>query len=511
MKFVKIKTVFLVVMASVYFLSSCQKDVEQKPNIIFFFTDDQCYDTQKDYGNPDVKTPNIDKLADEGMVFMRHYNSTAICMASRANVMIGQYEYKTGCNFMHGPMKPEKWVNAFPLKLKEAGYRVGFGGKFGFSISNKEINKNEEGEVAKHDFDFWAGSPGQTSYETAKNKSIAKYAEEYPHSSRAYAAATIDFMRESVEKEQAFCMSVFYKAPHRPVEPDPMFDDIYKDIKFRKLPNYGREAGKHFALHSRKGRQYPRFVEWGYAEEDTYQEALRKYNQLVYGVDYSIGMIMDELKKLGIDGNTVIIFSSDNGYFNGSHGLGSKVLPYEESVRCPLIISDPRHKKSGKKRKTEMLSANVDIPATILDLAGIEIPSEYDGKSLLPILNKPGKAVRTSLPIIQVWGTQATHCFSIIDQNYKYVYWFYQDESQGLKPTEELFNIKSDPYEMVNLASEAKCKSQLNRMRELYDQQLQHWKSEGVKYNGYEKYGVLFDRSIAWEKKAELLKKDSKK
>jgi len=492
-------------------ISDTKGEIRTKPNIIFFFTDDQAYDTQKDYGNPNVKTPNIDKLANSGVVFMRHYNTTAICMASRANVMIGQYEYKTGCNFMHGPMKPEKWADAYPLKLKKAGYRVGFGGKFGFSVADNLKNRKKEGEVAKYDFDFWAGGSGQTSYVTANNKSIEKYAEEHPHSSRAYAAATIDFMKEAVQREQPFCMSVFYKAPHRPVEPDPMFDDIYKDTKFRKLPNYGREAGKHLAPHSTKGRQYPRFEEWGYDKEATYQEALRKYNQLIYGVDYSIGMIMDELKRLGIDDNTVIIFSSDNGYFNGSHGLGSKVLPYEESVRCPLIISDPRHKKSGKMRKTEMLSANVDIPATILDIAGIEIPSVYDGKSLLPVLDKPKKPVRTSLPIIQVWGTKATQCFSVIDQDYKYVYWFYKDESQGLKPSEELFDLKNDPYEMLNMVGDAKNKSQLNRMRELYDQQLQHWKAEGVKYNDYEKYGLLFDRNISWEEKEKVIIKGKKK
>jgi len=483
-------------------------EIKGKPNIIFFFTDDQCYNTQKDYGNPDVKTPNIDKLANSGVVFMRHYNTTAICMASRASVMIGQYEYKTGCNFMHGPLHTEKWADAFPLKLKEAGYRVGFAGKFGFSVSNNEINKNQEGEVAKYDFDFWAGSPGQTSYETAKNKSIAKYAEKYPHSSRAYGAATIDFIRESIEKEQPFCMSVFFKAPHRPQEPDPMFDDIYKDTEFKKLPNFGREAGKQLAPHSTKGRQYGYFTEWGYDQEDTYQESLRKYHQLIYGVDYSIGMIIDELKRLGIDDNTVIILSSDNGYFNGSHGLGGKVLPYEEGARVPLIIADPRHKKSKKMRKTEMLSANVDIPATILDIAGLDIPSVYDGKSLLPILDKPKKAVRTSLPIIQAWGTPPTQCFTIINQDYKYIYWFYKDENEGLKPTEELFDLKKDPYEMINLASDIKYNKQLNKMRELYDQQLKHWKTDGVKYNDYEQYEILFDRGISWKKKENVMTKE---
>ena len=482
-----------------------QSSKKNTPNIIFFFTDDQAYDTQKAYGNPDVKTPNMDKLAQEGLVFTRHYNTTAICMASRANVMIGQYEYKTGCNFEHGPMKPEKWVNSYPLLLKEAGYSVGFGGKFGFSISNHRENYKEEGEVAKNDFDFWAGGSGQTHYKTIKNKSLIKYAAEYPHSSRAYGAASIDFIRTSVAKEKPFCMSVFFKAPHRPVQPDPMFDDIYRDTEFRKLPNYGREAGKHLALHSREGRQYPRFVEWGYSEEESYQDALRKYNQLIYGVDYSIGMVLDELKKQGIEDNTVIIFSSDNGYFNGSHGLGSKVLPYEESVRCPLIIKDPRHKKGGEIRKTAMLSANVDITATILDLAGLEVPDVYDGKSLLPLLCNPKKQVRTSLPITQVWGPDETHCFSIIDEQYKYIYWYYEDENKELKPTEELFDLKNDPYEIVNIAVDSKHIAALNKMRKKYEKQLEHWKLQGVTYNAYEKYGILFDRNIPWEQKKKVL------
>ena len=114
-------SVLIVLMAAIPIIGSAQSKSNEKnerPNIIFFFTDDQAYDTQKAYGNPDVKTPNMDKLAADGMVFNRHYNSTAICMASRANVMIGQYEYKTGCNFEHGPMKPEKWKQAFPLLLK---------------------------------------------------------------------------------------------------------------------------------------------------------------------------------------------------------------------------------------------------------------------------------------------------------------------------------------------------------------------------------------------------------
>ena len=222
-------------------------------------------------------------------------------------------------------------------------------------------------------------------------------------------------------------------------------------------------------------------------------------------------MVLDELKKLGIDDNTVIILSSDNGYFNGSHGLGSKVLPYEESVRCPLIIADPRDKKVAKKGNTNTLSANVDIPATILDIAGVEIPKEYDGKSLLPVLDNPKKSVRTSVPITQVWGPDTTHCFSVVDQQYKYVYWYFEDTNNDLHPTEELFDLKKDPFEMVNVATDKKYNSALKKMRIKYDKQLAHWKNEGVKYNGYEKYGVLFDRELPWQQKEKTLKEGKKK
>ena len=493
-------------MLGLFTLQSChgQKDKaavarqteEKKPNIIFFFTDDQSYDSHKSYGNDVVKTPNIDGLADNGVLFQRHYNTTAICMASRANVMTGLYEYKTGCNFDHGSLGTKQWSTSYPVLLRDAGYKVGFAGKFGFSVSDTNGGWKKEGEVAKKDFDFWAGSPHQTSYKTIENKSMAKYAEEYPHSTRAYGAATIDFINESVESNAPFCMSVYFKAPHRPVEPDPMFDHIYKDAVFDKLPNYGREAGKHLAEQSRMGRQYPRFEEWGYDKEETYQEALRNYHQLIYGVDYSIGMVLDELKRLKIDNNTIIVFSSDNGYFNGSHGLGSKVLPYEEGARTPLIIVDPRNDKIKIGVKTASLSGNVDITATILDYAGVNIPSHYDGKSLRPIVENPDEQVRGSLPIVQVWGPKATHCLTVMDDQYKYVYWYYEDDKQGIKPTEELFDIVNDPYELENIAHKESYKSQLEKLRKLYDNQLNHWQNEGVKYNGYAEYTSTFKRKL---------------
>ncbi|MCM8532035.1 MAG: sulfatase [Lentisphaeraceae bacterium] len=479
-----------------------------KPNILFFFTDDQSYDSLGVYGNPDVKTPHIDSLGQRGVVFDRHYNTTAICMASRANVMTGLYEYKTGCNFSHGTLGTKQWSTSFPILLKKAGYKTGFGGKFGFSITESPANERgkHEGERAKQDFDFWVGGPGQTNYATKKNPTLAKYAKKYPHSSRAYGAASIDFIRKSVKEKAPFCMSVFFKAPHRPVSPDPMFKDVYKDTVFRKLPNYGRDSGSHLALHSQKGRQYPRFKEWGYHTDKSYQKAMRLYHQQIHGVDYAIGMILEELKKQNIADNTVIVFSSDNGFFNGSHGLGSKVLPYEEGARVPLIIYDPRNEKSGTMRRTKSLSGNVDITATILDFAGVQTPDNYDGKSLVPILSKTDTDVRETLPIIQAWGPEETRCLTILTKEFKYIYWYFEDEKQKLSSTEELFDLRKDPFEMKNVVNNPEYKSVLDRMKKEYDSQVNSWKNEGVKYNEYEEYEVLFDRNTSWEAKAKVLK-----
>ena len=476
-----------------------------RPNIIFFFTDDQAYDTLGCYGNPDVKTPHIDRLGNQGVIFDRHYNTTAICMASRANVMTGMYEYKTGTNFMHGPMSEEIWNQSYPILLRKAGYRIGFGGKFGFPVvedPRKGGRDNAWENLPDEDFDFWVGGLGQTSYKTEKNKYLARFAKQYPHSSRAYGAAGQEFVRESVEANQLFCLSIFFKAPHRPVQPDPIFDDVYAETTFRKLPNYGREAGKHLAHQSRMGRQFPRFKSWNYHTDEKYQQSLRLYHQQIHSVDYAVGMIVEELERQEVANNTVILFSSDNGFFNGSHGMGSKVLPYEEGARVPMIVCDPRIKGMG--RRSDSVSGNVDVPATILDLAGLSIPEQMDGVSLMPIVEGNEDSVRGVLPVFNVWGTQGTTSMSVVTDRYKLVYWPYGEE---FEPTEELFDLKNDPYELKNLILNKEYSDTLESMRDLFRIELSKWKRNSVLYNNYQQFGIILDPAVPWSDKKDLFPK----
>ena len=477
---------------------SLARDIE-RPNIIFLMADDQATISMGCYGNKEARTPNMDRLAEAGIRFNRHYDTTAICMASRATVMTGLYEYRHGCNFDHGPMHKNHFLKTYPVLLREAGYLTAFAGKFGFDVGGIKFN-----DIAGY-FDAWGGGPGQTSYATGKNKSMAKYAKKYPHSTLSYGAFGQDFIKESVKKGKPFCLSISFKAPHRPTTPDPKFKDVYKGKAFTKPVNFGRDKGLHFAPQSRMGRQYPRFIEWGY--RDRYDEVMAIYNQQVYGIDVAVGMIVEEVQRQKVDDRTVIIYTSDNGFLCGSHGYGSKVLPYEESTRVPLIISDPRQKETAGKT-SNALSGNVDIAPTILDLAGVALPEGLDGKSLVPVLSDPQKEVRDELALMNMWGPTATHYLSVVSGKWKYTFWPY--EKGEMKAFEELMDTQGDPFELKNHAKSPEHAKALETMRAQYDLRMKHVKEHVVPYNKYGHYGTFFDRQRGTQEKQEATGKKSR-
>ncbi|MEM7143845.1 MAG: sulfatase [Verrucomicrobiota bacterium] len=471
----------------------------ERPNLIFLLSDDQSTYTLGCYGNPDVQTPNIDQLAKDGIAFDNHYDTTAICMASRANCMTGLLEYKNGTNFEHGPMMQNHWDQSYPVLLRDAGYMTAFAGKFGFEVAPAP---GEKAAMPESDFDHWGGAPGQSSYDTAKNKSMAKYADEYPHSTLSYGAFSRDVIADAAEKEVPFCLSISFKAPHQPVTPDPQFDDVYADKTFTKPENYGRENGAHFSEQSKQGRQYERFESWGYA--DRYDEVMAKYNQQIYAIDVAVGMIREALAEHGLADNTVIIYTSDNGFFCGSHGYGSKVLPYEESARVPLIMFDPRHKNSGKELRSEALTGNIDFAPTLLELAGLPVPENVDGKSLVALYDNPGTEHHASLPLINVWGPAACQALGVVTPDFKYLYWNYAEGD--FEPVEELYHLRKDPHELTNAADNPEYESQLESLRATYDAVVADWKENAVPYNDYQKYATIFDRNLDWSEKSEAVK-----
>lgn len=501
----KLKFLVLVALCLISIAGGAPKDrpigqAQDRPNIIYLMADDQNFGSVGIYGNSEVLTPNMDKLGTDGVVFDRHYNTTSICMASRANVMTGMYEYKTGTNFGHGDMTTEIWEKSYPVLLRDAGYLTAFAGKFGFKVDGYGYNCGEF-------FDIWGGGPGQTKYKTAANESMAKYADGYPHSTLSYGAFGQDVIKAAVEQKKPFCLSISFKAPHRPTTPDPRFDHIYAGKTFTKPYNFGRGAGEHMSAQSKTGRQYPRFTEWNY--DTDYDGVMAIYYQQIYAIDVALGMIRKELEEQGVVDNTVIIYTSDNGFICGAHGYASKVLPMEEAARVPLMIYDPRSLSAGKKLRSPALTGNIDFAPTILELAGLPIPENMDGTSLLPLLEDPSTDVREQMAFMNVFGNGASTSLTVLTKELKYTYWWCGDSE--MKPAEEMYHLVNDPLEMVNLTGNPEAAPILKTMRKRYDAALNKWKQEAVSYNGYQKYAVLFDRSIPWEQKRSKKQKGSGK
>lgn len=450
----------------------------EPPNIIFLLADDQCKYSMGCYETPGAKTPNLDTLASQGVAFDRHYDTTAICMASRATIMSGLYEYRTGCNFNTGPMLDSIWQSTYPQRLRQAGYSTAFAGKFGFLVSQDADGK---GKLPEQDFDAWGGGPGQTNYETHRNPSMQKYAEQYPHSTLSYAAFAKDVIGQAAHDKKPFCLSISFKAPHQPTTPDPKFDDVYADAVFERPENYGRPQGEHFSLQSRQGRQFERFHSWHYS--DDYDRVMATYYQQIYAIDVAVGQIRESLELNGLDQNTVIIYTSDNGFMCGSHGYGSKVLPYEESSCVPLIIYDPRLPAEHAGKRCDALTGNIDLAPTILELAGETIPDEVDGKSLVHLLRDPAGLHHQQLSLMNIWGPEQVHSFAVVTPNLKLIYWPFA--SDQMQPGFEMYDMQTDRLELVELARQPEHATQTQAMKQRFQTAVNHWQQHGVPFHGY--------------------------
>ena len=426
-------------------------------------------------------------------------------MASRASIATGLYEYRTGCNFEHGRMPPELFEQSYHCLLRDAGYFTGYAGKFGFGLQKDgyvgmtSFSYHDQEALPGAAFDWWRGLPGQGDYDTAKNPTMCDVADDYPHLTRALGCVSGEFFDQALESGKPFCLSIGFKAPHDPPTPDPYFDSVYADTDFPVPGNYGDAGAEHLAPHIRTGRQWALFErEW---EGEKFTPKNRNYFQLISGVDYAVGMIRAALEARGLADNTVIVYTSDNGYFCGSHRLGGKVLLYEEGSRVPMIIHDPRHTSTGRRLRVQSVSANIDIAPTILELAGLSAPKHMDGVSLLPLLDQPGSSLHDAVSLLNTWNMPPTQSLAVTDGTYKYLYYWYQGE--GMSPAEELYDLRDDPLEMRNLTKDAAHGDALARMRQHYDRAVAHIRENAIAGNHYEHYGVLFDRRIPWAEKRE--------
>ena len=432
-----------------------KRNIEKRPNIIFLLSDDQRWDSIGCMGNSIVKTPAIDRMAKDGVLFTHAFVTTAICMTSRASVLTGQYARRHQINDFSQNLTVSALSQTYPMLLRSAGYRTGFVGKYG-------IGSNE----LKNEFDEWHGiaGPAQPEYEHANKDGRCK------HLTEIITEQSIGFLKNCSGK-QPFCLSVSYKAPHAQ-DGDPrqfIYNKIYSDLyKDEKIPEPKTATQEHFEALPEFLKTSEARVRWKqrFATPQMYQESVKGYYRLISGIDDSIKKIRAELRHLNLDDNTVIIFMGDNGFYLGEHGLAGKWFAHEESIRVPLVIYDPRLKKSQKGKFCERLTLNIDVAPTILSIAGINAPQPMQGESLMPLINGARKRWRTDFFYEHLFEHPAIpKSEAVRNEQFKYIRYIEQHPVY-----EELYDLKNDPSEEHNLAGESRYRETLKTLRNRCDE-----------------------------------------
>jgi len=405
---------------------------QRPPNLLLVVTDDQRFDQMGCSGHAVLETPAMDALAAKGTRFRNAFVTTAICAASRASIMTGRREGAHGYTFGKQPMDRDLGDDTYFTQLKRAGYRTGFVGKWGVRFAK---------DALKGAIDY-RRTPGQPYLKKDR-----------PHLTSVVADRAIEFVATH-NNEQPFCLTVSFHAPHAQDNhkdqyiPPPELGELYADADV-PVPPYavaGFEALPDF-LKTSMGR-----IRWRWRFDDREKQIRRTkdYWRMITGVDRALARIMSALDQHQLADNTVVVFTSDNGYFLGERGLAGKWLIYEESIRVPLIITDLRSGSGPRGATEDRMVLNTDLAPTLLDLAGVARPKGYDGTSLVPLLKGTAKEWRSDF----LYEHRFRHKDIPMSQGVRGERWVYARFDQQSPPYEQLFDLKSDPSQLQNLAND---------------------------------------------------------
>ncbi|TXF90248.1 Bacterial alpha-L-rhamnosidase [Neolewinella aurantiaca] len=437
---------------------NAQEVTDDRPNIIFILTDDQRFDAIGYAGNELIHTPEMDKLAETGAYFNHAMVTTPICAASRASILSGVYERTHRFNFQTGDIRDEYMDQAYPKVLRDAGYHTGFYGKYGVRY---------KGEAKM--FDEYETYDRNNAFKDRRGYFYKTIDGDTVHLTRYTGQQGLDFIDKNAGNEEPFCLALNFSAPHA--------HDGAKDQYFWQkttapllasttIPAPALSAQKYFDILPqpvRDGFNRLRWT-WRYDTPEKYQHSVKGYYRMLSGIDLEIGKLRKELERKGIADNTVIILMGDNGYFLGERQLAGKWLMYDNSVRVPLIVFDPRNEQHID---IDAMALNIDVPATILDLAGAEKPATYQGQSLLPVVNGKTKKLtdRDTVLIEHIWDfDNIPPSEGVRTKDWKY--FRYVDDQRA----EELYNLNDDPQEINNLAGRPEQREVLLALRKKCNQ-----------------------------------------
>ena len=447
----KTLTLLFICLSNLVALAQSAKPNAAKPNIIFILTDDQRWSALGYAGNPLVHTPEMDKLARTGTYFKKGMVTTPICAASRASILTSMYERTHRYSFQTGPIRDEYMQTAYPYLLKKAGYYTGFYGKLGV-----KYDKADQLFDVIEDYDRNNKYPDQRGY---FYKTLGK---DTVHLTRYTGQKALDFIK-AAPRNEPFCLSLSFSAPHaHDSAPGQYFYDEQTAhlLDNQTIPPPPLGEDKYFNAQPeavRKGFNRLRWT-WRFDTPEKYQRMVKGYYRMIAGIDLEIAKIRSQLKQQGLDKNTVIIVMGDNGYFLGERQLADKWLLYDNSVRVPLIIYDPR---TARHQDVDDMALNIDVPATMLDLAGVKRPAVWHGKSLLPVVSGATTHTgRDTVLIEHLWEFKDIPPSEGVRTN-QWKYFRYVND----KSLEELYDLSKDPQETTNLARNEMYQSQLRQLR----------------------------------------------
>ncbi|MDX1284171.1 MAG: sulfatase-like hydrolase/transferase, partial [Draconibacterium sp.] len=433
-----------------------EKIADERPNIIFILTDDQRWSALGYSGNPLATTPEMDKLAEAGTYFRNAIVTTPICSASRATIFSGVHERTHKYTFQTGNIRDEYMQSSYPKLLKEAGYYNGFFGKFGVNSAGREKMFDEVEIYDRNNrFKDYRGFY----YKMLDGDTV--------HLTRYTGQKALDFL-DNVPSDKPFSLSLSFSAPHaHDGAPKQYFwqeepDKLYQDME---MPKADISDDKYFKALPEPVKDGFNRVRWFWKNDtpEKYQRSTKGYYRMIYGIDLEITKIREKLEEKGLDKNTVIILMGDNGFFLGERQISGKWLMYDNSIRVPLIVYDP---KAPKPRDIEEMGLNVDVPATILDYAGVEIPENYQGKSLKPVVTGEAKSLnRDTILVEHLWEFENIPPSEGVRTN-EWKYLRYIND----KSIEELYDLKKDSKEINNLAGDPKYQKVLDEFRAKNDE-----------------------------------------
>ena len=503
---------------------------ETKPNVIFILTDDQQFDLLGCNGNELLQTPHFDKMAEQGVRFTNAHVTSAICTPSRVSMLLSQFERKHGVNFNSGTsVSPEAWKESYPVVLKENGYYTGYIGKNHSPIGNGGYQSG----LMDKSFDYWYSGHGHLSFYPKKRHKIFKSAkhdtqveiinegiEDFLDNNEYRLDGAVHFL-ESRPDDKPFCLSICFNLPHgastgtmKQLPTDSViYRELYRDLDIPLVPNY--IAKKDIItpkLPSDLLRAEDRQVGYNYTDtpEDLKEREIRQM-QAMTGIDGLLGKLRANLKKQGLDKNTIIIYTSDHGLFMGQQGLGGKALCYEQCTHVPMIVYNPMTSRKARGRVVNELIQTIDIAPTILSYAGVDTPKSYQGKDISGIVDDSNEKVRDFLYTENLWSTQFGNprCESVQNKEWKYIR-YYKNENlsasvkiatakelgiklnkmlyavhdpdialyrsfaegplKGEQPVyEELYNLKNDPQELTNLIENSQHTDKLEMLKEQWE------------------------------------------